>query len=324
MYKTHLNILGLKPSYTEHQLKKAYYKKALLYHPDKIKVKDDSEFKKINTAYQYLNQNLLNKKYDKNGNIHVESESLDKVFTKSFFMEYIKTVMKVDVETIYVIESILNETNKMSTYMMETMNIKHLQKMEKFLKHYKTNCKSLYKTIQHILQNYKRDNKVQVYNVKATLNDLFHSNIYILEHNIEKYYIPLWYHELEYEDFMVNIHLDLSSNVIVDNENNIQVYINLQDIETTLDLSYNTYSSDLSCNKIHKFTYCFTDTIKKVIELPEIDILRLKENKIDNVTMTLKGDGILKINYDVENIFEIKNGTDNKSDIFFILYNRKC
>jgi hypothetical protein len=321
MFKTHLKVLGLNPSYTEQQLKKAYYKNALLHHPDKKEIKDDSEFKKINTAYQYLKQKLWNA----DETLKVEPESLDKVFTKSFFMEYIKTVMRVDSETVFVIESILNKTNKISSYMMETMNIKHLQRMEKFLKQYKSNCKSLYKTIQHILQNYKRDNRLQVYNIKATLNDLFYSNIYVLEHDKEKYYIPLWYHELEYNDFMVNIHLDLSSNVIVDNENNIQVYINLQDIENTFDIS-ETSSTDVSCNKINKYSYThrFTETIEKVIELQDKDIIELRDNICDNITYTFKNEGILKINTEVEDIFEIKNGSDNKSDIFFILYNRKC
>ena len=99
---------------------------------------------------------------------------------------------------------------------------------------------------------------------------LFYSNIYVLEHDKEKYYIPLWYHELEYNDFMVNIHLDLSSNVIVDNENNIQVYINLQDIENTFDIS-ETSSTDVSCNKINKYSY-------KVCSRPRYDYGKSAKN----------------------------------------------
>lgn len=316
MFKEQLNILGLKASYTKQQLKKAYYKKALLYHPDKSKNKDDSEFKKINEAYQYLTYHLENKDLNERVFIDTSSISPDNVFTKTFFMEYIKTVMKIDVDTIFVIENILNKTNKISSYMMEKLNIKQLQRMEKFLKNYKSNCKSLYRIIQHIIQNYKYNKQSQIYNINAGIHDLLDSNIYILEHNHEKYYIPLWYHELEYDDFIVNIHLDLSDNIVVDTDNNIQVYLDIDEISTVMDTSKNMCET-------FSYTHYFNKDNKKVIELNTSDIVKLKNRIIDNFTITIKNGGVLKMNTNIEKIFK-KNRSEDKSDLFFIIYNRKC
>lgn len=323
MFRRHLNVLGLKSSYNEQELKKAYYKKALLYHPDKTKNNDDSEFKKVNEAYQYLKYYLENKDFNEREYMNTTSTHRSayttpyKVFDKSFFIEYIKMVMKIDIETIYVIETLLNKTNKISSYMMKNMNIRQLRRIEKFLKDYKSSCKSLYKIIHNIIQNYKHNKKIQIYNINTSINDLLESNIYILEHNDEKYYIPLWYNELEYDEFIVNIHLDLSDNIVVDTDNNIQVYVNIQDIPGIIDISNNQF-------EMYTYTHYFNKNIKKVIEIEGSDISKLKDNIIDNITITIKNEGILKINTNVEKIFEKKNNSEDKSDIYFIIYNRKC
>ena len=47
-------ILGLKPSATESEIKKAYYKLAKKYHPDKKIVSSSNEFQQINYAYTIL------------------------------------------------------------------------------------------------------------------------------------------------------------------------------------------------------------------------------------------------------------------------------
>ena len=50
-----IELLELPTEFDERTLKKAYYKKALLYHPDKNK-KEGAEdiFKKVNTAYEFF------------------------------------------------------------------------------------------------------------------------------------------------------------------------------------------------------------------------------------------------------------------------------
>jgi DnaJ-class molecular chaperone len=53
--ENYYNILGLQPGANEEQIKKAYHKLAIKYHPDKNKAPDAEEkFKKISEAYQML------------------------------------------------------------------------------------------------------------------------------------------------------------------------------------------------------------------------------------------------------------------------------
>tara|TARA_B100001094_G_scaffold67725_1_gene63876 strand:+ start:209 stop:670 length:462 start_codon:yes stop_codon:yes gene_type:complete len=57
----HYNILGLTPSATQDEIKSAYRKLAIKYHPDKNKELDaEDKFKKISEAYQVLSNNNHN------------------------------------------------------------------------------------------------------------------------------------------------------------------------------------------------------------------------------------------------------------------------
>lgn len=58
----HYNILGLTKNASQEEIKKAYRKLALKYHPDKCG--DDTMFKKLNEAYQILSNPTKKKAYD--------------------------------------------------------------------------------------------------------------------------------------------------------------------------------------------------------------------------------------------------------------------
>ena len=76
-WETACKTLKLEQKHTERCLKKAYYKQALKYHPDKNKSKDaETNFKQISEAYQVLMNNQLRNDYDKYGTTPNKFKSL--------------------------------------------------------------------------------------------------------------------------------------------------------------------------------------------------------------------------------------------------------
>ena len=66
MSKDYYNILGVKKGASKDEIKKAFYKMAHKYHPDK-KGGDEVKFKEVNEAYQTLSDDAKRSKYDQFG-----------------------------------------------------------------------------------------------------------------------------------------------------------------------------------------------------------------------------------------------------------------
>src|SRR3989338_1998589 len=66
MNKDYYNILGVNKSASKDEIKKAFYKLAHKYHPDK-KEGNESKFKEVNEAYQVLSDEGKRAKYDQFG-----------------------------------------------------------------------------------------------------------------------------------------------------------------------------------------------------------------------------------------------------------------
>lgn len=69
MNKNYYDILGISKSASNAEIKKAYKKKAMEYHPDRNKDNKNAEakFKEINEAYQVLGDTEKKKNYDQFG-----------------------------------------------------------------------------------------------------------------------------------------------------------------------------------------------------------------------------------------------------------------
>src|SRR3990167_8901439 len=66
MAKDYYNILGVNKTASKEEIKKAFYKLAHKYHPDK-KEGNEAKFKQVNEAYQVLSDDAKRSKYDQFG-----------------------------------------------------------------------------------------------------------------------------------------------------------------------------------------------------------------------------------------------------------------
>ena len=90
-YKKACKILDLKKGFTPPQLKKAYYKQALKFHPDKSPDTEE-KFKEIGEAYEFL---------QKNKKIKIENLSYSEILKKFFDMDLLLFKHKKPIEIIF-------------------------------------------------------------------------------------------------------------------------------------------------------------------------------------------------------------------------------
>lgn len=173
-------LLDISYPYTERELKKAYYKMSLKYHPDKNK-EGLEKFRDINEAYEYLLKTEHHKQYNHNesGIPRYENGSFEE-----FIMDYVKNVFHMDYK---IFEEILDNIDTISVNIPNNIF---------------TKIRSFIIENQNIF-NRKYDKKI--YSINPSLDKVLSGDIYVLYHNNQKFYIPLWHQELEYDDFIIQI-----------------------------------------------------------------------------------------------------------------------
>jgi hypothetical protein len=137
---------GMTPS----QLKKQYYKKALLCHPDKNG--NVKEFHEINKAYEYL------------------SQTPDPILPSLFESSIVSILATMDASVL------------LSLYVL-FMDFQDI--------------------IPPMVFDEIRRRMPPIIIIRPTLLDLIHHNVYLYTHGTKRYSIPMWHHELIYDDFIV-------------------------------------------------------------------------------------------------------------------------
>ena len=225
-----LNLLELREPYTRKELRKQYFKKALVYHPDKNNDEHSKEtFNNIKDAYTYLDNYLIeeedgekeNKNYDEGHNYLFIIEKLIKMIA---FIDF--NIVKDIIHTLY------QNCQNISISTFEKIDKSNALKLYCYINQYSKllgiDEETLHKFREIIKEKIQNDELIII---NPSLNNLLESEIYILEHNNETYYIPLWHDEVIYENetnsLIIKCIPELPSHMYIDEFNNIHINIKM-------------------------------------------------------------------------------------------------
>ena len=295
-YSEACDILDLPQKFTIEELKQAYRRKALKFHPDKNPEADATEqFQKISEAYEFLSN--VGVEYDKN-NIEVESSCYDnilksfiKYFNKDIDVELVLQIVNKLASKVYLnVIDIFSECDKDTVIQVYELIVKY---------------KDIFQIDSDIVSQVERiakekSSKDNLLIITPSLEDLFKANIFALKKNGQQYYVPLWHDEVYFEDKTQNNDLiikcipDIPEHISVDENNNLHINVihrtNLRDLLEKTSINYVCY--DKSDNKLIS------------LDIPITNLLIRKHQTIKFFKM-----GIPKIN--IKDMYSI----DRKSDI---------
>ena len=281
------------------ELKRAYHKKALQYHPDKNADKcADDEFKSIHEAYEYAMKE--NGYMDDDTMMHANTGDQEEKESSIPFAKYSHLLYSflepiIEMDTFQdlkskllenLLENIGNKCETKALHMFENMNRKQFSKIRKLLH---GNCEVFHipktfleKMDELYLTKFENDECVRL---SPTMHDLLNENVYKLVHNEHTFFVPLWHHELVYDcsgtDLYVQCIPKLDNNIEIDEKNNIHITLNyrLMDIWEKDTLSICLGRKSESC--IDNATHC-----NKTIHIPRS---QLKMEKKQTITLVQRG-----------------------------------
>ena len=281
-----IKILNVSNNFTQTQLKKAYYKAALKYHPDKCRLDNAEEmFKKVNEAYEFLNN-------DK-GFENVEPPENNYLFLIKKFIKLIVPNLNID-------DDILSETLKMSFSNIKIFSFKLLKNVNRddLIKLYDfiINNRELItfndfivgKLLETIKKNINIDNIIIL---NPSIDDLLNDNVYKLDVDNTELLVPLWHNEIEFDisgtKILIKNNPELNDNITIDSNNNIIIKIK-KNIQSLLEGESSVYIGS------------------KLFNIPSNELKIVKNQKY-----LKKSCGMLKINED--NLFDV----NERSNIIF-------
>jgi curved DNA-binding protein CbpA len=291
-YNKACKILNIsKDELTIDTLKKQYRLNALLFHPDKNKSEDASEkFQDVQNAYEYLLKHI---NMDINSDIFQEDNTYI-----SILADFLKNVMKNDVQhqIFYtIIQKISTTCEEKALKTLEKIDKKLLIKIYELLNsqrevlHFSNDF--LVK-IKDLLNNKIKNDECIILN--PIISDLFENNVYKLKVRDFTYVVPLWHHELVYDNSGNDIYVKcipiINDDVEIDDKNNIII-----DLKYTIQDLWNKDNVEF---KIGERCFYFSPSQLKIKKTQTIVLKEQGISKINTVEIydiTQKSDIILHL-----------------------------
>ena len=255
-YNEACDILELPQKFTIEELKQAYRKKALKFHPDKNPEANATEqFQKISEAYEFLSN--VGVEFHEN-NIEEESSGYDNIlksfiryFNKDIDVDLVLTIVNKLASKVYLnVIEIFSECDKDTVIQIYELIVKY---------------KDIFQIDPDIVSQVERiakekSSKDNLLIINPTLEDLYKANVFVINKIGQQYYVPLWHDEVHFEDKEQNNDLivkcipDIPDHISID-ENNIDLK-EIDDIEifkrSSIENLPNTVKNWIGINLLNK------------------------------------------------------------------------
>jgi len=245
-------------------IKRAYYKKALIYHPDKTNNKTSIEFLEIKKAYENLNKYIED-------NPDENIDSFNPQYLSTFFSKFIN----LDEDKIqYFKDNLLVIFNETSLKILKQIDEDNCLKIINYIEEYKDLIEISDNYLERIL-NIKEEilSKKEIIILNPSINNLLNGDIYIFNLK-EQYCVPLWHNLVEFDNnIIVKIIPKLDNSINIDENNNLYFdhSVNIKNLIDSKIYTIKFFDLNLNVN-VEKIKFkTFQTLVFENLGIPKID-----------------------------------------------------